>query len=421
MRIVADLHLHSKYSRATSQNMNLEGMSTGARLKGVNLLGTGDFTFKKWLDELKEKLEPLESGLFKYNDVFFMLTTEVSTIFTFEGRTRKVHHIIHAPSFEIVEQINEGLSRYGNLEADGRPTLTVSAPELVEKIIGISDDVMITSAHAWTPWFSVFGSKSGFNSVEDCYQDQTKNIFSLETGLSSDPPMNWRLSSLDKFTLVSNSDSHSPNPWRLGREANVFELKKLSFKEIYDAIKQKDKSRFLFTIEVPPRLGKYHYTGHRNCGVCMSPKEAMQFNNVCPNCRRMLTVGVEQRVEELADRPEGFVPKNAIPFKTLVPLYEVVSHALGVKQLYSHDVTSEQDKLIQTFGNELEVLLNVPEEELKKVTSEKVVEMILKNREGKLKIVPGYDGVYGRIADGEDKQAKFKRQQASLKKFFRPS
>jgi len=398
--------------------MDLDGMTRGAKIKGLNLLGTGDFTFRLWLNEIKKKLEPVEDGLFKYNDVFFMLTTEVSTIFSFEGRTKKIHHIIYAPSFEIVEQINEALTKYGSLESDGRPTLTVSAPELVEKIIEISNKVMITSAHAWTPWFSLFGSKSGFNRVEDCYQDQTKNIFSLETGLSSDPAMNWRLSALDKFTLVSNSDSHSPNPWRLGREANVFELKKLSFQEIYDTIKQKDNKKFLFTIEVPPHLGKYHYTGHRNCNISMSPKEAMQFNNICPKCKRMLTVGVEQRVEELADRPEGFVPKDAIPFKTLISLYELISHALGVNQLYSQKVAEEQNTLIALFGNELEVLLNVPEEKLKEAIDERIVEIIMKNREGKINVIPGYDGVYGRIAKGDEEQTVFKNDQSSLRKFL---
>ena len=398
--------------------MNLDGISRGAKIKGINLLGTGDFTFRKWLDELKKTLEPAGDGLFKYNDVFFMLTTEVSTIFSFEGKTKKVHHLIHVPSFEIVDQINECLLKYGKLEADGRPTLIVSASELVEKIIEISNDVILTSAHIWTPWFSLFGSKSGFDRVEDCYQDQTKNIFSLETGLSSNPAMNWRLSSLDKFTLMSNSDSHSPNPWRLGREANVFELKKLSFKEIYEAIKEKDRKRFLFTIEVPPQLGKYHYTGHRNCEISMSPTDGISVNNICPRCKRGLTVGVEQRVEELADRPKDFVPKDAIPFKTLISLYELISYALGINQLYSQKVNSEQNKLIEIFGNELEILLNVPEEKLREVTEEKIVEMIMKNREGTIDVVPGYDGVYGKIARGDEKEVKFKIDQSSLRKFL---
>jgi len=376
--------------------MNLEGMSKGARVKGLNLLGTGDITHPEWLKTLKEKLEPIEgTGLFKYNDVWFMLTTEVSTIFNFGGKAKKVHHIIHAPSFEIAEQINEALSKYGNLRVDGRPTLTMSAPELVEKVMNISRDIMITSSHIWTPWFSLFGSVSGFNSVEDCYQDQTKYVFSLETGLSSTPDMNWRLSSLDKFTLVSNSDSHSPHPWRLGREANVFESEKLTYWEIFDAIKKKDKKRFLYTIEVKADYGKYHYDGHRPCNISFHPKEAIKLNNICPKCGRKLTIGVLHRVEELADRPEGFIPKDAIPFKTLLPLYEIISFAWGSGELYSKKVLQEHDKLIEKFGNELNILLNIPKEELLKATNEKIAEAIIKVREGKEKYKPGYDGNYG--------------------------
>ncbi|HKZ45240.1 MAG TPA: endonuclease Q family protein, partial [archaeon] len=292
MRVICDFHLHSKYSRATSQQMNLEGLSRGAKQKGLDILGTGDFSHPTWLAELKEKLGGTEEfGLYKYKDIYFMLTTEVSTIFEVDGKIKKIHQIIHVPSFEIAGQINEMLAKYGNLKIDGRPTLTAPAPELVEKIIEISNDVMITSAHAWTPWFSLFGSKSGFDSVEDCYQDQTKNIFSLETGLSSDPAMNWRLSSLDKFTLVSNSDSHSPNPWRLGREANVFDLKKISYQEIVDAIRKKDREKFLFTVEVDPSYGKYHFTGHRDCGINLEPKKAIELKNICPRCGRTMTIG----------------------------------------------------------------------------------------------------------------------------------
>jgi uncharacterized protein (TIGR00375 family) len=405
--------------------MSIEGLSRGAKVKGLQMLGTGDFTHQLWLKEVKQKLEEVSgTDLFTYGNVFFVLTTEVSTIFTFERQTKKIHHIIHAPSFDIVEQINESLSKYGNLKTDGRPMLTVSAPELVENLMKISKEVVITSAHIWTPWFSLFGSKSGFDRVEDCYQDQTKNIFSLETGLSSDPAMNWRLSTLDKFTLVSNSDSHSPHPWRLGREANAFELKKVSYQEIFDAIKDKDKKRFLFTVEVEPSYGKYHFDGHRNCGISLMPAESKKFNSICPKCGRMLTVGVLHRIEELADRPEGFVPKDAIPFKSLLPLYEIISYVTGTNQLYSQKVIDEQNKLIEKFGNELNVSLNVPKEELLKATSEKIAEAIVKVREGKVKFIAGYDGVYGRPVFSEEefekleKEQKAKaREQRSLKDF----
>jgi uncharacterized protein (TIGR00375 family) len=412
MRIVADFHIHSKYSRATSRNMDLEGMSKGAKVKGLNLLGTGDFTYPGWFEELKEKLEPVDnSGLYKFNDIFWILTTEVSTIFNFKNMIKKIHHVIHVPSFDEAEQINESLSKYGRLEADGRPTLMMTAPELVEKIIGISNKAIITSSHIWTPWFGLFGSKSGFDSVEDCYQDQTKNIFSLETGLSSDPAMNWRLSSLDRFTLLSNSDPHSPNPWRLGREANVFELDRITYGEIYDAIKKKDKSKFLFTIETNPNYGKYHLDGHRNCGVSFTPEQARKLNNICPICGRKLTIGVLHRLEDLADREEGFIPKDAIPFKTLLPLYEIISFVTNTASLYSKKVLLEHDKLLEKFGTELNILLNIPREDLMKVTSEKIADGIIKVREEKVKYIGGYDGEYGRPVFDEKEYEKLKKQQ----------
>ncbi len=395
MQVIADFHLHSKYARATSKNLDLDGLSGGAKIKGLNLLGTGDFTHPLWLGELKVKLKPNGDGIFSYNGMNFILTTEVSTIYSIGDKVKKIHHNIHAPTFEIVEQINERLAKYGNLKSDGRPTLTLTSPELVEILMGISSEVLIYPNHAWTPWFSVFGSKSGFDSIEECYQDQTKNIFALETGLSSNPAMNWRLSQLDNITLLSNSDSHSANAWRLGREANIFQLEKLSYKEIHDAIKKKDKGRFLFTVEVDPNYGKYHFDGHRNCNVSLAPSESKRLNGICPKCKRKLTIGVLHRVEELADRAEGFVPKDAITFKSLLPLYEIISFVTGVNQLYSKKVIEEQNKLINKFGNEFNVLLNVSREELLKATNEKITDAIIKVREGKVNFIAGYDGVYG--------------------------
>lgn len=383
--------------------MDISGLSKGAKIKGLNLLGTGDFCHPRYFSELKSKLLEISgTGIFIYDDVYFMLTCEVGTSFILDNKIRRVHHILHAPSFEIVEQISEKLSNYGNLSIDGRPMLKMSAAELVEALMNISKDIMITSAHAWTPFFSVFGSKNEFNSVEECYQDQTKHIFSLETGLSSTPDMNWRLSSLDKFTLLSNSDSHSANPWRLGREANVFELNKLTYWEIIDAIKNKDRSKFLSTIETNAEYGKYHLDGHRNCNVSLEPKDTKKINGICPKCKRKLTIGVLNRVEELADREEGYVPKDAIPFKALLPLYEIISFVTGVNQLYSKKVIEEQNKLIDRFGNELNVLLNVSREELVKVTSEKIANAIIRVREGDVKFIAGYDGVYGKpVFNGE--------------------
>lgn len=396
MQVIADFHLHSKYSRATSKDLSLETLASGAKIKGLNLLSAPDFTHPIWLKEMKSKLLDEVEGVFNFKGINFILTSEIATIDNFQGKTRHVHHNIHAPSFDVVDQVNEKLGKFGDLKSDGRPMLTVSPADVVEILMGISKDVLIYPNHAWTPWRAVFGSIGGYDSLEECYQEQVKHIFALETGLSSNPAMNWMWSKLDGITLLSNSDAHSANPWRLGREANVFELEKLAYDEINDVIKKKDGKMFLFTIETSPEYGKYHITGHRACNISMHPKEALKINNKCPRCGRKMTVGVLQRVEELADREEGFVPKNAIPFKTLLPLYEIISFVTGVNQLYSKKVIEEQNKLIDRFGNELNVLLNVSKEELMKVTSEKIADAIIKVRNGDVKFIAGYDGVYGK-------------------------
>ncbi|MBS3052161.1 MAG: DNA helicase UvrD [Candidatus Aenigmarchaeota archaeon] len=396
MKIIADFQLHSKYSRATSKDMDIEHLSKGAKIKGLNLLGTGDFTHPLWLKELKEKLQPInDSGIFTYSEVFFLLTGEISTFFEHNGKIKKIHHVIHCSGFDIVEQMNDILSKYGDLKADGRPIVNVTPEEIVEQLVDIDKNIFIYPSHAWTPFFGCFGSKSGLDSVDECYGDQIKHIHAIETGLSSDPSMNWRVSSLDRFTLLSSSDSHSPNPWRLGREANIFDLDAVSYNEIHDTIIEKDKNKFLYTIETDPSYGKYHFTGHRNCQTSFHPKDAMELNNICPRCKRKLTIGVMQRVEELADRPEGFVPRDAIPFKTLLPLYEIISFVTGTKQLYSKKVMEEQNKLINTFGNELKILLETSKEDLVKVTKPQIADAIVNVREGKIKYIPGYDGVYG--------------------------
>ncbi len=403
MRVIADFHIHSRYSRATSQKMCVEEIARFARVKGLNLIGTGDFTHPKWLEELKDSLIlDTETGIYKpagtpESSVYFMITTEVSTVFSFKDEVKKIHHVILTPTIEVAVQINERLSKYGNLSADGRPTLNMTAPQLVEEVIEVSSENVVFPAHAWTPWFSIFGAFSGFNSVEDCYQDMTKNIFALETGLSSDPPMNWRLSKLDNFALVSNSDSHSFWPWRIGREANVFELRKISYKEVVDAIRLKDKSRFKFTIETNPAYGKYHWTGHRNCGISLSPKEAIKLGNICPVCRRKLTKGVDQRVEELADRPPSFKPQGAIEFMHLLPLSEIIATGLGVNSPSTRKVWDTYNSLVREFGNEYSVLIDVSKEELENVAGEKISEAIIRVRENRINIVPGYDGVYGQI------------------------
>jgi len=428
VRVVADMHIHSRYSRATSERMCIDEIARFAQTKGLNLVGTGDFTHPKWLSELQETLvQESNTGLYKVEKnpslpVYFMITTEVSTIFTFEGEVKKIHHVILTPSIEAAGQIDDRLSKYGNLAADGRPTLNMDAPQLVEEVMEISSGNMVFPAHAWTPWFSIFGAFSGFNSVEDCYQDMTKHIYALETGLSSDPPMNWRLSKLDNFVLVSNSDSHSFWPWRIGREANVFELKRISYHEIVDAIRCKDKTRFKFTIETDPAYGKYHWTGHRNCKVAASPQEAIRLGNICPVCRRKLTKGVEQRVEELADRPTGFTPESAMGFMRLLPLSEIIARVLNLDSPSTQKVWSIYNSLIEKFGDEYTVLIDASVDALSRVADERIAEAIVRVREGRVKVAPGYDGVYGRLVlsadESAEKPAPERVQQLNLSDFL---
>ena len=403
MRLIADLHIHSRYSRATSERMCIEEIARFAKIKGLNLIGTGDFTHPTWFKELRGSLVPeSETSFYKPakdvgSTVRFMVTTEVSTIFPYKNEYKKVHHIILSPSLETAAQINDRLSKYGNLASDGRPTLSVDAAHLVEEVMEVSAENMVFPAHAWTPWFSVFGAFSGFDSMEECYQDMTKHIHALETGLSSDPPMNWRLSRLDRFTLVSNSDSHSFWPWRIGREANVFEMEKPSYKEVTEAIRLKDAKRFKFTIETDPAYGKYHWTGHRNCHVSLSSQGAAKLGNVCPVCRRKLTKGVEQRVEELADRPENFKPDDAIGFKHLLPLSEIIAAVLGVDSPSVQKVWSIYNPLVEKFTDEYTVLIDVSKDDLSCVAGEEIAEAVVRVREGRAHVVPGYDGVYGQL------------------------
>lgn len=426
MRVIADLHIHSKYSRATSQKMNINEITRFAEMKGLNLIGTGDFTHPKWLSELKSSLvEDGDTGVYKPvnapgSAVRFMITGEVSTIFSWEGRTKKVHHLILTPNIETAEQINDRLSRFGDLSADGRPTLEMTAAELVEEVMEVSAMNEVIPAHVWTPWFSVFGAFSGFDSIEDCYEDMSGHIHALETGLSSDPPMNWRLSRLDRYTLVSNSDSHSPYPWRMGREANVFELPRLTYGEVLDAVRRKDPERFLFTIETDPAYGKYHWTGHRKCGVSLPPAEAIKLGNRCPVCGRPLTKGVEQRVEELADRPYGFKPENAIGYRHLLPLPEIIAEAIGASSPAVKEVWGVYAALVGRFGDEYTVLMETPFQELASVVDGRIADAVIRVREGRVKVIPGYDGVYGKLVIFEEAEEAEKRRvgQRSLTEFM---
>ncbi|MGH2404665.1 MAG: endonuclease Q family protein [bacterium] len=401
MRVIADLHLHSRYSRATSRDMDIEHMARWSKIKGITLLGTGDFTHPVWLRELRARLRPTDRGLFVHDEAHFMLTVEVSNVYPAGGRLRKIHNILFAPSFEVVDKINAVLGRFGNLMADGRPTLTLPSDRLVEYVMEISPDCMVVPAHAWTPWFSLYGSNSGFDAIADCFGDQLKHIAAVETGLSSDPPMNWRLSELDRTMLVSNSDAHSLP--KLGREANVFACE-LDYFEIMRVLREKDTSRFLYTIEFFPEEGKYHYDGHRNCNRRMTPKETKAAGGRCPVCGRPPTVGVMHRVELLADREDGFVPEGAVPYRNLVPLEEIIAEANGT-QPGTAGVREEYLNLCNAFGGEFTVLLDVPVEEIRKHTTLRIAEGLRRVREGRVTIAPGYDGVFGEISifrDGEE-------------------
>jgi uncharacterized protein (TIGR00375 family) len=384
--------------------MTIAEIARFAQIKGLNLVGTGDFTHPRWQSELRQELTEIpDTNLYgttkePRSTVRFTVTGEVATIFTHENEIKKIHHLILAPSLEVAAQINDRLTRYGNLASDGRPLLDMTAPQLVEEITQVSSENVVIPAHVWTPWFSLFGAFSGFDRIEDCYQDTTKQIPALETGLSSDPPMNWRLSSLDRFALVSNSDSHSHWPWRIGREANVFELEGLTYHEVVGSIRKNDPSRFVYTIETDPAYGKYHWTGHRNCKVSFSPAEARKFGSICPVCRRKLTKGVEQRVEELADRPAGFKPTNAVGYKHLLPLSEIIATVLGAAYPSIQKVWEIYNALIAKFRDEYSVLIDAPLEEMLKIVDPEIADAIIRVREDQIKVIPGYDGVYGQLA-----------------------
>ena len=438
-KFIADFHIHSKYSRATSKDMDLENLDKWAKIKGINLLGAGDFTHPLWLRELKTKLEPAEPGLFKLRqisklkiengwhlssgaangqpDLRYILTTEISCIYSKKNRTRKIHMMVFVPSFEAVEKINAHLGWIGNLKADGRPILGLDAKELAKIVLNISPEAVLVPAHAWTPHFSIFGSESGFDSIQECFEDYSRYIFVIETGLSSDPAMNWRLSALDNISLISNSDSHSP--YRIGREANVFEGKIQGYRQVAEALRlgvrapQSLANRLVETIEFFPEEGKYHYDGHRNCKVVFSPEETKKNKGRCPVCGKPLTIGVMNRVAALADRQPGERPAKTIPYKSLIPLEEIVGDALNLG-VGTKSVEKEYKELINKFGSEFKILLEVSIAELEHAADQKIAEAIKRVREGKVKIEPGYDGEYGKIKIFQDDERKSLDKQNSL-------
>ncbi len=437
MRFIADLQIHSHYSRATSKEMVLEEIDRWAGNKGMLVMGTGDFTHPAWFKEIKEKLEPAEPGLFKLKKQFkrptirgdlsetrFLLEVEISGIYSRQGKSGakkvyRIHNMIFSPDIETAEKINTQLGWIGNLASDGRPILGLDSEELAKIVFNTNPKAVIVPAHAWTPWFSVFGSMSGFDSIEECFGKYAKNIFAIETGLSSDPAMNWRLSQLDNISLISNSDSHSLP--RIGREANIFDTE-LSYDGIIEAVKNgapnsRNNSRnirsdsrgireIIATIEFFPEEGKYHLDGHRLCNIVLEPTETKKYNGICPKCGKKLTVGVLSRVEALADRPlvpvkmDGYLHEHEgrVPFYNLVSLDEVIANVYGVG-VASVKVKVEYERLIKIFGGEFKILMEASADELRRSgVDEKIIRGIVAVREGKIRFdPPGYDGEYGRI------------------------
>lgn len=415
MKFIADFHIHSKYSRATSRQCDLPHLWAWAQRKGIALLGTGDFTHPEWQKELHEGLRTAEQGLFKLKSekkksvadlvpascvapVRFVLTAEISNIYKKGGKTRKVHNILVAPDFKTVKKITAALDKIGNIRGDGRPILGLDSHDLLEITLEAGEGAFLIPAHIWTPWFSLFGSKSGFDEIEECYGDLAGEIFALETGLSSDPPMNWRISALDRFCLVSNSDAHSPG--KLGREANLFDCE-LDYFAVRDGMKT--KKGFCGTVEFFPEEGKYHLDGHRKCRARMDPEKTTKQGGLCPVCGKPVTVGVLSRVESLADRKAGVKPKNAPPYSSLVPLTEILGEVCRQGPA-TKKVTLLYEKLLAEIGPEFSVLRGAEPDQLEKAGGPLTAEAVRRIRSGSLLIDAGYDGQFGTIrifADGE--------------------
>lgn len=405
MKMIADLHIHSRFSMATSKEGTPENLDFWARKKGISLIGTGDFTHPVWREELKERLVSEGNGLYRLRDAYvkeesrkfpgegtrFVVSGEISSIYKKNGKTRKVHNVILLPSLEAADAMAQRLEKIGNIHSDGRPILGLDSHDLLEMMLDVCPEGILIPAHIWTPHFSVLGAKSGFDSVEECFEELAPYIHALETGLSSDPAMNWRISKLDRYQLVSNSDAHSPS--KLGREANLLDID-CSYEGLYRAIQTGEGLEG--TVEFFPEEGKYHFDGHRKCGVSLSPVEAERLGGICPVCGKKLTMGVDHRVEQLADRAEGFVKKDGKKYESLVPLPEVISTCMGYSAA-SKKVQGCFEQMLQTLGTEFDILRNVPAEDIKTCAGERLAEGIENVRTGKVKRIPGYDGEYGKI------------------------
>lgn len=405
MKMIADLHIHSRFSMATSKEGMPENLDFWARKKGISLIGTGDFTHPVWREELKERLVSEGNGLYRLRDEYvkeesrkfpgegtrFVVSGEISSIYKKNGKTRKIHNVILLPSLEAADAMAQRLEKIGNIHSDGRPILGLDSHDLLEMMLDVCPEGILIPAHIWTPHFSVLGAKSGFDSVEECFEELAPYIYALETGLSSDPAMNWRISKLDRYQLVSNSDAHSPS--KLGREANLLDID-CSYEGLYRAIQTGEGLEG--TVEFFPEEGKYHFDGHRKCGVSLSPVEAERLGGICPVCGKKLTMGVDHRVEQLADRAEGFVKKDGKKYESLVPLPEVISACMGYSTA-SKKVQGCFEQMIQTLGTEFDILRNVPSEDIKSCAGERIAEGIENVRTGNVKRIPGYDGEYGKI------------------------
>ncbi|HJQ09091.1 MAG TPA: endonuclease Q family protein [Candidatus Saccharimonadales bacterium] len=408
---VVDLHIHSHYSRATSKSCDFEGLYRWGKLKGIHVIGTGDFTHPSWFSEMREKLEPAEPGLFKLKDelaapidallppsvraqsIRFVPSVEIATIYSKGSKVRKLHQLIVMPSFEAVSELNARLERIGNLKADGRPILGLDSKELLRHALESDSRALYIPAHIWTPWFGMFGSKSGFDSVEEAYEELAPEIKAIETGLSSDPGMNWRVANLDGITITSHSDAHSPQ--KLGREATVVRAD-LSYEGVIGAIKTNDE-RLVGTIEFFPEEGKYHYDGHRACNIRFSPAETKAHAGICPVCHKPLVVGVENRLNELATRPLEYIPKNTKHVEYIIPLAEIIAELKGTKSTNGKAVTTEYHEVIDRLGNEFDVLRNVPAEAVHAAGFPLLALAIDRMRSGRVVREPGFDGVFGTI------------------------
>lgn len=408
MKIFADLHLHSKYARGCSKNLDLENLNYYAKLKGLNLLITGDFTHPLWFKEVFQKLEEAGEGIYQLKNttdsVYFLLGGELSSIFSRQGVVKRIHYLVILPRFDLVEKFNKKLSLYANLQSDGRPILGLDVIDVIKILFDIYEKAIFIPAHIWTPWFSLYGSKSGFNSIYDAFNDYVKYVTAVETGLSSDPNMNWRIPELDNFSIVSFSDAHSPQTHRLGREATLFELENLSYENLFKALKEPDeKNKILMTIEFFPEEGKYHFDGHRFCKVRFSPEESKKNKYFCPVCGKKVTIGVLSRVDELAKRPADFIDPKRPPFKRTPPLIEILA------QIEKADINSKKIqelylKIIESFGNEFNILTDNYDQEKMKREYPKPFQALEKINQEEIILEPGYDGEYGKVIINIDEE-----------------